>query len=143
MSFAPYTPLSQRGALDVRPMSASPASAPKFTHHRLLEVNPDGAGAVTPASRGMNMAGFEVAHIQVIPSTGITPTAEVLFWSEAANKFVSEQTAISKAGPGAGIAFEFTVAVQGRVIFVKVTGTIGASKQVEVLVAGAELDHSR
>lgn len=140
--FDPYTPLSQTDLLAVRPADSSPSSAPKFTRHRLVKVNPD-AGAITTRSRGMNMAGFKVAHIRVIPSAGITPTVDILFWSEAAGKFVQEHTAISKAAPGAGVAFDFTVDAQGRVIFAYVTGTIGAGKQVEVLVAGgADLDRA-
>lgn len=133
---------SQTNFLDVKPQSSSPSTAPVFTRHRTVKVTPDSA-PITDKKRGMNMLGYEKAHIQIIPSTGITPTAEVLFWSEAASKFISEQTAISKPSPGAGVASEFTVDVQGRVIFVYITGTIGASKQVDVLIAGAELDRGR
>lgn len=142
MPFSPYTPLSQTDMLANRPLDSSPSSAPVFTQHRLVKVTPD-AGTITKASRGMNMAGFKVAHIRAIPSSGITPTITILFWSQSAGRFVQEHTTISKAAPGAGVAFDFTVDVQGRIIFAFVTGTIGAGKQVEVLVAGgADLDRA-
>lgn len=140
--FDPYEPLSERKMGAVRPFDSSPASAPTFTKHRLVKVNPD-AGDITKQSRGMNMHGFKVAHVKVIPSAGITPTVTILFWSETAGKFIQEQTSIVKAGPGAGLAFEFSFEVQGRVIFAFVTGTIGVGKQVEVEVAGgADLDRN-
>jgi len=84
----------------------------------------------------MNMSGAKKAIVQVIPSAAQTPTAEVLFWSEEAGKYISAQTALSFPGPGAGTPFTFTVDCNNQFIFVKITGITLVCK---VMVAADEL----
>jgi hypothetical protein len=93
----------------------------------------DGA-TITDRKVGCNTSGFTHAHVQVVPSGGANPTAEILWWSEEAGQFVSEHVAISKAGVGADTPFEFTVDCQGRILFVKLTSISAGS--VEVMIAG-------
>ena len=141
--FGPYTPLSERNMIDVRPIDSAPASAPRFTIHRTLTVI-DGAGAITNGKRGMNMAGFEKAHIKVLPGATAAPDLEVLFWSETKGEFLSDHTPLAYAKKAVGVAWEITVEVQGRIIFVKVpNGTFPGGATCEIQIAGAELDHAR
>lgn len=137
-----YTPQSTTSLLDVRPIDSSPASAPVFTIHRQGIAAPDAADASPiKASSGMNMAGYEKAIIHVVPKTGSpTPDIEVLQWSESAGKFVSFATAKSASAPGADTPYAYECDVFGSVIWVRVTGTI-SSATVDVLIAGAEIDH--
>ncbi len=87
----------------------------------------------TDVNHGMNCANYEHANVQVIPNAGVTPTVEIRWWSAEAGKFVSESTAITKAGPGAGVPYEFSVACYGRIMFVKVTVATGP---VKIYVSG-------
>jgi len=148
MPFSPYTPLSNIRMFDTVQQGGSPHQAPKFTVHRKQLAAVDGAGAIADRRLGMNMAGFEYAVVRVVPSwTGGSPSPniEVLFWSEEAGAFIQEATTISQAAPAAKTPYDLRVPVRGRIIFVKVTGTIvGASgDRVDVLVAGDQLDRGR
>jgi len=102
----------------------SPERGSEYRLHR------DGAAVDSTDSdeqaHGMNMHGFRFANIQVVPNTGANPTTEVMFWSEAAEKFIKANTAIIKAGLGANIPYEYSVEANGRIIWVKVT--VGAAK---------------
>lgn len=115
----------------------SPLAAPRYARHRSEVTAADGA-AIANRMLGCNTENYTHTHIQVVPSGGANPTAEVLWWSEEAGQFVSEHTAISKAGTGADTPFEFTVASQGRILFVKLTSISAGS--VEVMVAGFHSD---
>lgn len=147
MSFAPYTPLSNVRAYDPQLQGNSPQTAPKFTLHRSGRTAIDSAASAV-RSHGMNMSGFEEAIIRVVPTTSTgdpAPNVEAMFWSEEAGKFVSEATALAATAPAAKTPYDFRVRCQGRIMWVKLTGTIvvGDGDSVDVLVAGVELDHNR
>ncbi len=113
--------------------SSSPVRAPNYVAHRESVAAADGIGAITRRARGVNMAGFESAHIQVLPETDAVAGVEVLWWSETAGKFIQENTSLAKAAVGASIPYEFTVDCKGRIMFVKIaTLTGGAAVSVNV-----------
>lgn len=103
---------------------SSPQRAPSYALHR------DASGADTPPqtarTKGMNMQGYEYAHIQVIPGVGVNPNTTIYWWSEEASKFILEHTSIAKAGIGAGVAYEFTVECRGRILYASLSA--GAAK---------------
>lgn len=134
-AFDPYTPLSERNLIEDKPISCSAQRAPIFTEHRTVSGAVD-SGAITTRGWGMVMAEFKTAIIRVVQGAGADLTVEARFWSEEADAFISETPALQQAGPGAGIAFDYTVEVNGRILFVYVTGTIGAGAVIQV--AGAE-----
>lgn len=114
----------------------SPEQAPAYALHR---HKPSGEGVdsgdATEKKHGMNMSGNRFANIQVVPlAASGNPDVEILFWSEAASKFIRGHTQISKAGVGAGVAYEFEVDVQGRIIYAYITGTVTGG--IEVYVGG-------
>lgn len=144
MSFAPYTPKSEREIVDVRPLGSSPSTAPIFTKHREGLAAVDAASySPTSVSAGMNMHGFEKAIIHVVP-TADDPVAniEVLVWSEAAGKFIPFATAKTASSPGAGKDYAYEAVVEGQIIFVRVTGTVTGADRVDILVAGDHVDHN-
>jgi len=114
-------------------ISRSPQHAPDYALHRDVDAA-DGVGAITDGMQGINMTGYEYAHIQILPAGGANPTVQVQWWSAEGGKFIQEHTAISKAGVGANTPFEFTVECRGRIMFVKVT-TLAAGT-CKVLVSG-------
>lgn len=96
--------------------------APSYSLHR--RVTAVDSTAITDSTRGLPAHGYQSVHVQVIPNGG-DPSVEVLFWSEAAGKFISEHVPITKAGKGVDVPYEFTVEARGRRIFIKV-GTMAA-----------------
>lgn len=108
------------------------SSAPDFNTHRTNVAAAD--SAVTDLRRGINCKGFDKLHVQVMPRDGANPSVEVLFWHDGAGQFISEYTALTKAGKGADTPYSFTVDVQGRHAFVAVT-TIAAGS-VDIDIAG-------
>lgn len=121
-------------------MSNSIQVAPNYGLHRENIAVVD-AGNITNKKKGINCGAYRYANIQVVPLTGAgNPTVEVLFWSEKAGKFIKAHTALTKAGIGAGVPYEFTVECNGRIMFVFVTGTLTGG--VNVYVSGYELDHT-
>ena len=120
---------------------ASPHVAPDYAHYRQIkdavEANP-----LTNKRHGINMAHYRCSHIQVVPSGGANPTVVVEWWSEAAGKFVTEHTAISKAGIGINVPYEFTVEPRGRIMSVRVPAGCAAGHTVDIYVAGYDMDHS-
>jgi hypothetical protein len=118
--------------------TSSPQLAPKYVLHRQDIGAPD-AASITNSKKGMNMSCYEYAHIQVVPKAGVNPDVAVLWWSDAAGKFVREHTAIAKSGVGAGVAYEFTVEPRGRIMFVAITAVI--TDTVSVYVSGFNVVH--
>lgn len=113
---------------------SSASSAPTYTVHRTAIAAIDTVANVT-RRQGISMSGFEKAHIQVLPSTvSASPSVAVYWWSAEGSIWVREHTAITKATLGAGIAYEFTVDCQHRIMFVAVTGIVADA--VTILVAG-------
>jgi len=114
-------------------ISRSPQHAPDYALHRDVAAA-DGAGAITDGAQGINMSGYEYAHIQVLSAGGGNASVQVQWWSAEAGAFVQEHTPIAKAGVGVNVPYEFTVECRGRVMFVKVT-TLAAGT-CKVLVSG-------
>lgn len=115
-------------------VESSPKKAPTYVLHR------DVTGADTPPetvkAHGMNMNGYEYAHIQVVPAAGVNPTTTIYWWSEEASKFILEHTSIAKTGLGNGVPYEFTIECRGRVFFASLSA--GAAK---VYVSGFGKQH--
>jgi len=111
----------------------TPEKAPDYSIHREAVAAPDVIANVVRA-HGINMSGYDEAHIQVVPSGGANPNVAVYWWSENAGVFVQEHTAIAKSGVGVNTPYEFTVKSKGRIMFVAVA-TIAAGV-CDVLVSG-------
>ena len=111
------------------------SEAPLFVPHRYVEDTNEATTYDTERKHGMNGESYETAHVQVIPIAGITVTVEVLFWSDAAGKFISEQTPLVFVAPGA-VPFSFSFEVKGRVFLVRVNAGLAASKWVRIDAAG-------
>lgn len=101
------------------PSIATIQEAPSYSLHRRNVAAADSVD-ITDSSRGLPAHGYQSVHVQVIPDGG-DPSVEVLFWSEAAGKFISEHVPIVKAGKGVDVPYEFTVEARGRRVFVKVS----------------------
>lgn len=110
-------------------LERSPQRVPEYVYYR--NVAAVDVLADLEEKHGMNMAGYDYAHIQVVPVTG-NPTVTVLWWSDGANKFIQEHTAISKTGVGDGIPYEFTVECRGRIMMVAVTVMTAGSAKIYV-----------
>jgi hypothetical protein len=96
--------------------------APKYALHR--EVAAVDTLPETVKAHGINMSGYEYAHIQVVPIGGANPNVQVQWWYQNAagvGKFIQEHTAIAKTGAGANTPFEFSVECRGRIMFVAFT----------------------
>ena len=114
----------------------SPTHAPDYALHRYLAEANDPASETVKA-HGMNMHGFQNAHIQVVPDTGNPdPSIKVRFWSEAAGKFLDDHSALAFGGKGAGVPYDITVACNGRVMFVTIVAGMAAGKVCRVYVSG-------
>lgn len=110
--------------------------APEYAIHREGVTQVDNLDTVSGAI-GVNMSGYEKAHIQVIPKDGANPNCSVNFWSAAvgaSGKFIAPTPALAKTGAGVDVPYEFTVDCQGRKIFVAITGI--SSGSVDVYVSG-------
>lgn len=119
-------------------MPSSPQKSPTYTLYRDAVATNDTL-PVTNINLGINMSNYKTANIQVVPSGGANPTIGVLFWSEEAEKFIQETTAISKTGVGANTPHEFSVDANGRILFVAVSSLSAGS--VKILVSGFEIHH--
>lgn len=114
---------------------ASAKKAPDYVLHRHLEETTDTLPE-TVKTHGINMMDWPVAHVQVVPSSGANPVVSILFWSEKAAKYVVQHASLNYAAKGNGVAWETTVPVAGRRMFVAVTGGVGAGEECRVYVAG-------
>lgn len=141
----PYTPKSVTKLVQDKPLGPSPSLAPNFTLHRTKSGSVDSIPAGIPVlpSAGMNMTGFLRAVIQIVPTAGTTAAADatVYFWSEKAGKFVV--SSLAKTAPAVNTPYQFSVEVNGGIIWVALGGTIGAADGVAVMIAGEELDRDR
>ena len=112
-------------------ISGNPKQAPEYALHRSGVAAVDTLPEANRA-HGINMAAHTVAHIQVVPSGGANPNVAILWWSEAASKFVQEQVSIAKTGVGVNIPYEFDVDARGRIMFVAVTAITAGVVDVHV-----------
>jgi hypothetical protein len=117
-------------------MPTSPNKAPVYALYRDAVAAVDVVANV-PAGSGINMANYEYAHIQVVPSTLANPTVAVYWWSELGGVWVQEHTPISKAGVGVNTPYEFTVPCRGRIMLVAVS--VLAAGTVSIAVAGESI----
>ncbi len=120
-------------------MSKSIQIAPKYGLYRTVKAAD--SGDVTDVNQGINTAHYRVANIQILPGVSDEPAVEVLFWSTEVNKFISGHIPVAFAALAAGVAWEESIETNGRIIFIRVTGTL-TTGNVKVLVSGYELDHS-
>jgi len=109
--------------------------APRYLQHRFV------AGAAdtlpeTVKAHGIVLEDFEYAHIQIVPSAGADPEATVQFWCESAGAFIDDVNEISYPAKGVGVAWEMSIPVRGRIIFVSLTSGIGVGDSCKVFVAG-------
>jgi hypothetical protein len=130
--FGTYTPLDDSDYLVVKTINSAPKHSPIFTVHRTITAID--ASAITTRNWGMVMAGFEKAIIKVVPTATADVDIEAMFWSNSASKFIVANPRLQATGLGAGVGYDYTVDVNGRRLFVYVTGTIGTG--VEIQVAG-------
>ena len=101
-------------------------SVPQTPETKLIkEVTADESTPPTTKNAGVNLAGYDVGVIQVIPEAGVTPTIEVLSWSTALQTFIPVEPAAQYEGPSAGQAFEVTFSPYGRAVWVRCTN-VGA-----------------
>lgn len=100
-------------------------------------LSPDFAGGqdAVAEEHGINMQGYENAHVSVIPSGGANPTVRVYYWDDIAEVWVQADAAV--AGAGANTAYSFTVQCRSRIMFVAVT--VLATGAVAINVAGSRL----
>lgn len=119
-------------------MAQSVQLAPLYQQYRKAVAAVDTL-PVTDVKEACNAGQHEDVHVQVFPAGGANPTVAVLWWSEAAGKFIQEHVAISKAGVGANTPFEFTIQAKGRMFFVAVT-TLAAGT-VDIYVSGFGLNN--
>lgn len=132
--FSPYVPLSERNLLGVKPINSSAQRSPIFTVHRTRTAVD--AGIITTRGWGMVMAEFKTAIIRVVPTPTANITVQAMFWSASSGRFIPANPALQQAGVGAGVPYDYTIEVNGRVLFVYITGTIGTG--VTIQVAGVE-----
>lgn len=110
--------------------------SPEKTLHRSSVTAVD--GEKTDKVGALNSFGHQRAHIQVVPSEDATDVSiEVLWWSDALGKFISEQPPLTKTGAD-GVPYEFSVESGGRIMFVAVTSI--ATGSVSVYVGGSGLE---
>lgn len=128
--FGTYTPLDDSNLLVVKAINSAPKHSPIFTVHRnIVAID---TGTIITRNWGMAMAGFEKAIIKVVPTATANVDIEAMFWSESASKFISASTPLAATGLGAGIGYDYVIDVNGRRLFVYVTGTIGTGVQIEI-----------
>ncbi len=112
-------------------ISGNPQLAPTYALHRSVVTAADTLPE-TERAHGINMASHTNAHIQVVPTGGANPDVAVLWWSEAAGRFVQEHTPITRAGVGVDTPYEFDVDSRGRIMFVAITAIVAGSVDVHV-----------
>lgn len=111
----------------------SPQHAPRYALYRDAISVADTITSITK-KQCINMEGHDKALIQVIPGAAANPTVAVYWWSDEAGRILQDNPAITKAGVGAGVPYEFSVDCCGRQMFVAVT-TI-ADDPCKIAVAG-------
>ena len=93
----------------------------------------------TPPSelkKGVNFKGYDIGVFQIVPSSGSTPTIELMAWCPSQSTFVVAEPAATWTAPSAGTPFEFTFSPYGRSVWPRVTNVGGAGEEVEVWAAG-------
>jgi len=115
----------------------SPAYAPNWQLNRV--VSAQDSGPYTDEKLGINCNDYEHVRFSVVPydydptinssaapGGSANPNIEVRIWSEGAGQFLKFDTAITKTGLGAGIAYMVDVPnAYGAVLFVEVTNALG------------------
>ncbi len=98
-------------------------AAPDYAVVRI--VTAADSGVQTDRDEGVNFAEYGRGHVQVVPSSNSNPTVRILVWSDVAEAFVVHKAFSAQSGEGAGVAFEFDFAAEGRIAYPQVTGTVG------------------
>jgi len=117
---------------------STPPLAPTYGLHRLVEDAPDTPPQATKTA-GINMAGYEWAHIQVVPQEG-TETPDIQVQSGAKRL---RRTSIpwifsnSSTRPCRAPLTRSPSSARGRWMYVLVTAGVAAAEAVRVFVAGA------
>ena len=111
-------------------------TSPTYSIHREGVDAIDADISVFTKRHGCNATMYKYAHVQVIPYDIAEPAVEVMWWSDQADSFIQEHTALAKASVSAGTPYEFTIEPQGRIFFVKVTAIVTGS--VDIMVSGFE-----
>ena len=117
-------------------LKASPKQSPFYNQHRELSVANDTLPE-TEQKHGCNTSGYRFVMIQVVPSGDANPDVEVLWWSESAGRFISQNPALSYSGVGPNEPYEFTIEALGRVLYVAITDGNGVGANLtKVFVSG-------
>lgn len=119
------------------PPTSNIYTAPTYSIHREGITAADANVSGFVKKHGCNAASYKYAHIQVIPTSTADPEVTVWWWSDQANSYIQEHTAITKAGAGAATPYEFTINTMGRIFFVQVSALAGAGT-VNIMVSGFE-----
>lgn len=117
-------------------MAASTTLAPQNKMYRAAVAAVD--TVFDDQKMGLNCGERSTLHVNVIPSGGANPTVEVLFWSDAAGRFIKAHTALTRAGIGADTPFAFSVDPQGRIVFIAVTVLAGGAVAIETSSYGMD-----
>lgn len=122
-------------------IQSSPAVAPEF---KLIKEVTEAAevGPFTTKKHGVNMGSYNYALVDIKAEGNANPNVAVFFWSEASQAFVQDNPPLTKAGVGVNVGYQFEVACRGRIMFIQVTGGVGAGQKATISVAGYELDHT-
>lgn len=109
--------------------------APVWSPHRLGLTTADGAVS-TKKAEGVNSEAFNDIAVDVVLQSGSLTDLDVavLFWSDAAGKFVVESPSITNINNTTG--FQFTFQSTGRIFWIQVTSLTGTNPVVDIYVTG-------
>jgi hypothetical protein len=116
--------------------TAAPDSTPWRTVTGAVDAVFDSQGI------GVNAGQYRFVNVEVLPSGGANPNLEVLFWSDLAGAFVSENVALTKNGIGVDTPFTFTVEANGRIFLVAVKAGIAAAQLVKFATSAWGMNHT-
>lgn len=106
---------------------------PQFQVHRTVTADDGAAPTITDINLGSRADGYEKCVVNAVPSGTANPVMEVLFWSDAAGRFIPTNPATSLPAAGADVAQSLVFDVIGRIfIVIVVSGTGAGSTIIEI-----------
>lgn len=119
-------------------MAAPTTKAPDYKLYRTLSAV-DTIPA-TDKNQGLNCQNYETVHFEVVPTVACNPAFELMFWSEAAGKFVSAHTPVTLSQKGAGVAYTYSYDVKGRIVLLAATTLAAGSVSIYTNAFGTNSD---